>query len=195
MPIRKKRGPAAAAPPNAPIVNVGVPRMPAVYAMKPRKQYLAWRHAEDRLTRSHNYWLCTTRGDGRPHAMPVWGMWLDGAFYFGTGTTTQKARNMARNPAVSVHLESGDDVVIIEGTVEPLALSDKPVVQRLDAVSRSKYKMPLMVSNESRLYRVVPRVAFAWTEKDFPKNATRWEFAAAPAPKRRAPRTGARTHT
>jgi general stress protein 26 len=156
--------------------RVGLPIVPPTYGLKPRKQYLPFSHAEERLTNAHNYWICTARPDGRPHSIPVWGFWLDGAFYFGTARDSRKARNLAHNPAVSIHLDSGDDVVILEGTAVEVDLTDKAAVQPLDAASRVKYKMPLMVTPEVVLYSVRPRVVLAWTEKDFPNNATRWQF-------------------
>ena len=155
---------------------VGLPNVPPMYGLKPRKHYLPFSHAEERLSNSRNYWICTSRPDGRPHSIPVWGFWVGGAFYFGTARSSRKARNLAKNPAVSVHLESGNDVVILEGTAAEVDLSDKATVQPLDAASRGKYKMPLMTAPEVVLYSVRPRVVLAWTEKDFPNNATRWEF-------------------
>lgn len=82
---------------------------------------------------------------------------------------------------MSIHLDSGDDVVILEGTAVEVDLTDKSTFQKLDAASRAKYKMPLMVMPEIVLYSVRPRVVLAWTEKDFPNNATRWEFDTAGA--------------
>ena len=159
--------------------RVGLPHVPPLYQLKPRKKYLPFAHAEQRLTKSRNYWICTTRPDGRPHSIPVWGFWIDGAVCFGTARTSRKALNLAHNPAVSIHLDSGDDVVILEGTAFEIDLTDKATLKQLDAASRAKYKMPLMVTPESIMYAVRPRVVLAWTEKDFPHNATRWEFAAA----------------
>jgi len=152
-----------------------------MYGLKPRKQYLPFSHAEERLTQSRNYWICTSRPDGRPHSIPVWGFWLDGTLYFGTARSSRKARNLAENAAVSIHLDSGDDVVILEGTAVEVDLTDKPLFKKLDAASRAQYKMPLMVVPESVLYSVRPRVVLAWTEKDFPNNATRWQFDTASA--------------
>ena len=77
------------------------------------------------FVRSRSYWICTARPDGRPHSIPVWGMWVDGALYFGTARDARKAKNIAHNPAVSVHLESGDDVVILEGKASEIDLSEK----------------------------------------------------------------------
>ena len=161
--------------------SVGLPHVPPMYGLKPRKQYLPFSHAEERLTRSRNYWICTSRPDGRPHSIPVWGFWMDGALYFGTARSSRKARNLAHNAAVSIHLDSGDDVVILEGAVVEIDLSDKPQLKKLDAASRVKYKTPMMVTPENVLYSVRPRVVLAWTEKDFPNNATRWQFNTASA--------------
>lgn len=158
--------------------RVGLPHVPPMYGLKPRKQYLPFSHAEDRLAKSRNYWICTSRPDGRPHSIPVWGFWIDGAVYFGTASASRKARNLTQNAAVSIHLDSGDDVVILEGTAVEVDLTDKSIVKQVDAASRAKYKMPLMVTPGTVLYSVRPRVVLAWTEKDFPHNATRWQFAA-----------------
>jgi hypothetical protein len=161
--------------------RVGLPHVPPMYGLKPRQQYLPFSHAEDRLTKSRNYWICTSRPDGRPHSIPVWGFWIDGALYFGTARSSRKARNLAQNAAVSIHLDSGDDVVIFEGTAVEVDLTDKSTFKKLDAASRAKYKMPLMVIPEVVLYSVRPHVVLAWTENDFPNNATRWEFDTAGA--------------
>src|SRR5712692_1387743 len=97
------------------------PMMPGSYGMAEAtggSGLLPWGPAEARLGAAHNYWLSTTRPDGRPHAMPVWGVWRDGVLYVGTDRGSRKARNLAANPACVVHLESGDDVVILEGVAE-----------------------------------------------------------------------------
>lgn len=156
--------------------SVGLPQVPPLYGMKSPHKFLPFSHAEERLSESRNYWICTVRPDGRPHSIPVWGFWLEGALHFATARSSRKASNLALNPAVSVHLESGDDVVILEGTVVEVDLADKPMLKKFDAASRSKYKMPMMITPESVMYSVRPRVVLAWTEKDFPNNATRWEF-------------------
>src|SRR5205807_4113838 len=111
-----------------------------MYGLKKDKKYLPWSHAEERLAKSRNYWICKARHDGRPHSIPVWGLWLEGALYFGTARASRKAGNLAHKPAVSVHLESGDDVVILEGEV--VEVSDQSMFKKLDAASRAKYKMP-----------------------------------------------------
>jgi pyridoxamine 5'-phosphate oxidase-like protein len=92
---------------------------------------LPWSFASERLERSHNYWICTTRPDGRPHAMPVWGVWVEGALYFSTAPSSVKARNLGRNPALVVHLESGDECVILEGVAEQVLDPDPALFERI----------------------------------------------------------------
>jgi hypothetical protein len=111
------------------------PTMPHGYGIaKGSKDQMAWSDVERQLAKAKNYWVGTTRPDGRPHAMPVWGLWLDGVFYFSSEGGSRKARNIAANPQVVVHLESGDDVVIIEGTAERIA--DRALFAKVDAAYR-----------------------------------------------------------
>jgi len=75
------------------------PVMPARYGVSQSvKGLLDWNWAQERLTNSHNYVIVTVRPDGRPHAMGMHGLWFEDAFYFHTGETTRKARNLAVNP-------------------------------------------------------------------------------------------------
>ncbi len=100
---------------------------------------LPWSWAEERLRNSLNYWVATTRPDRRPHAAPVWGAWIEGAFYFEGGSHTRRGRNIAANPAVVIHIESGDDIVIVEGTAEEMARPDAQLVERLIGAFAQKY--------------------------------------------------------
>jgi nitroimidazol reductase NimA-like FMN-containing flavoprotein (pyridoxamine 5'-phosphate oxidase superfamily) len=56
-----------------------------------------WSWARERLEASRNYWLATVRPDSRPHLIPIWGVWLDGQFYFSTGAESRKAKNLRTN--------------------------------------------------------------------------------------------------
>lgn len=79
-------------------------------------ELLPWEWAEEKLAAARTYWIATTRADGRPHCRPVWGLWLEEGFYFSTGSLA--AINLGTNPEITVHLESGDDVLILEGVAE-----------------------------------------------------------------------------
>ena len=72
------------------------------------------------LEQARYYWIVTVRRDGRPHAGPVWGVWLAGALYWAMSPETAMAKNVARCPRALVHLESARDVVIVEGAVDCL---------------------------------------------------------------------------
>src|SRR4051812_42130483 len=98
------------------------PRIPAGYgetgSMAPPETRLPWPTVENWLVDARTYWVTTTRPDGRPHAVPLWGIWRDGALYFSTGAETATAGNLASNPAAIAHPGNGDQVAIIEGIVD-----------------------------------------------------------------------------
>lgn len=134
---------------------------------------LDWGFAVERLQAARNYWVVTTRPDGSPHAMPVWGLWLDDAVVFGTAPTSRKGRNLARDPRVVVHLESGDEVVVVEGEAEP-ARPDERVVDAYEA--KYDFRPELREDDSDGWFRVRPRRAYAWLESDYPRTATRFDF-------------------
>ena len=154
------------------------PSFPDVYGIHEEAEgLLDWGWAVERLEQARNYWVSTARPDGRPHAMPVWGLWHEDAFYFSSAPNSRKARNLAANPAVVVHLESGDEVVIVEGEAE--RTSDGDLLARLSEDYTRKYGYEVTFTVEGRgLVCVRPRTAYAWREQDFPKSATRFSFPA-----------------
>ena len=152
------------------------PRMPSGYGV-PKDgsggERLPWSWAVEQLTAARNYWICTTRGDGSPHAAPVWGIWFDDAVWFGTSPDSLKGRNLARDPRVVIHLESGDDVVILHGEVERFVLNDAIA----DAYNEKyDYRPDPDETSGEGWYRLRPRRALAWLERDYPKTATRFDF-------------------
>ncbi|MCI0440370.1 MAG: pyridoxamine 5'-phosphate oxidase family protein [Chloroflexi bacterium] len=139
------------------------------------KGLLPWSWVDERMAKSRSYWIATTRPDGRPHVMPVWGVWLDGTLYFGTMRGSRKGRNLAANPEIVAHLESGDEAVIIEGIAEEV--SDGALLKRVYEVYSEKYSFEASAGDEATVtYALRPRLAMAWLESDFPSTATRWRF-------------------
>ena len=137
---------------------------------------LPWSWATERLSGARNYWVSTTRPDGRPHAMPVWGIWLDDAFFFSSGRASAKSRNLAANPAIVVHLESGDETVILEGLAEPVL--DDGLARRVGEVYGPKYDFAPDTFGEGDPWFVVrPQRVYAWAERDYPGSATQFDFA------------------
>ena len=154
--------------------RAGRPEMPSGYGINRSSDegLLPWSFVQERLATARNYWLATARPDGRPHVAPVWGLWLDEAFYFATDPASRKARNLLVNPALVVHLESGDDVVILEGAAERVA--DPSLRARFAEAYDAKYQIRPDVGDAALVYGLRPRVAQAWREQDFPNSATRW---------------------
>jgi hypothetical protein len=178
MPKRREQPGGAPAPSRPHIPGYGVP--------KSRKGMLPWSHVSERMTKARNYWIGTTDPDGAPHAIPVWGVWVDEALYF-SGGQTRWARNLAANPAVVVHLESGDDVVIIKGTAE--WVTDRALIRRAGRAGAVKYEGAQETGDDASaeakddasgdtggegIFMVRTRVVYAWNEGL--KNATRWRF-------------------
>lgn len=100
---------------------------------------LPWEHVIERMKSALNYWIATASPDGRPHATPVWGVWLDGQFYFDGSPRTRRGRNLAKNSAVTVHLESGNDVIILQGDAHEIHGPDNDLAVKLAATYASKY--------------------------------------------------------
>jgi nitroimidazol reductase NimA-like FMN-containing flavoprotein (pyridoxamine 5'-phosphate oxidase superfamily) len=158
----------------------GRPALPRDYGVPEHDEgLLDWSWAVERLAQAKNYWFSTTRPDGRPHAMPAWAAWVDGALYFDGSPETRRGRNLAQNPSIVIHLESGDEVVIVEGEAIYTGKPEGGLAERLAAALASKYRPIYDPSpdtwNEGGLWMLRPSVAFGWTE--FPKNMTRWRFA------------------
>jgi nitroimidazol reductase NimA-like FMN-containing flavoprotein (pyridoxamine 5'-phosphate oxidase superfamily) len=61
-----------------------------------------WEEIDRRLTDAALYWIVTVRADGRPHAVPLCGVWHDGSFWFCTGDGEQKMRNLEHDQRVVV---------------------------------------------------------------------------------------------
>ena len=103
-----------------------------------------WTSIERLLTDAQLYWIITVRADGRPHAVPLVGVWQDGAFAFCTGPDEQKHRNLDANPHVAVTTGStgangwddGKDVVV-EGTA--VRVTDPEALEGLAAAWFAKY--------------------------------------------------------
>src|SRR3954469_17171447 len=130
-PITKKT-----APQGAP--KASRPHMPGYGMPTGAKGLMPWSWAEERLVKSHNYYLMTVRPDATPHAMPVWGIWVDGRFYFSTGAQSVKARNLAANRSCVVCTEKSAEAVVVEGTAS--AIGDAARITELSPHYAKKYK-------------------------------------------------------
>jgi PPOX class probable F420-dependent enzyme len=158
------------------------PFMPG-YGIQPSGQgrgLLPWAWAEERLTRSHDYWVATVRPDGRPHLMPVWGAWDGGALWFSSGGRSRKATNLAANPRCSIATDDANEPVVLEGTVEVVV--DAAALDRFIGLTNAKYGTDygadFLDPEVNRTYRLRPERAIGLVEAEFADSPTRWEFSA-----------------
>jgi hypothetical protein len=127
----------------------------------------------ERMAAARNYWVASVSPNGRPHARPIWGGWIDDHLYLEGSPETRTMRNITERGYASVHLESGDEVVIVEGPVEVVGKMEPGLFERLADQMESKYKEYRPESGDG-MRRLTPARAFAWTK--FPGDATRWTF-------------------
>lgn len=145
---------------------------------------LPWTWAVERLVANRNFWVVTVSAAGRPHSLPVWGVWDEGSdrFVFSGSPNSRKARNLAANPQVVVTVDDTVECVSVEGVARVLEPGDPgreawidrymakygPVEPELDA---EFVRSHLMVE-------VVPDRAFGIVERvpEFSTRATRWVF-------------------
>jgi PPOX class probable F420-dependent enzyme len=138
----------------------------------------------------HTCWLTTLDPDGAPHTTGVGAEWLDGSWWFSTGRTTRKGRNLERDPrcTLAVALHAFD--LTVSGTAE--LVTDPATVARLAEVYAAggwpcrvdesgtaltaDFSAPSAGGPPWHVYRLEPgsAVALGTTE---PGGATRWEFA------------------
>jgi hypothetical protein len=156
------------------------PNIPGYGLPEGKKGLLPWRWAEDRLKKSRQWLIATTRPDGRPHLMIVWALWMDGLLYFSTGKESIKARNLARNPNCSMCTDNPAEAVILEGVIQ--TERDVRRIRRFVGLYEKKYKYKLgsmgerMLALEDPVFFLRPKVGFGLWEKTFDSSATRWIF-------------------
>lgn len=146
--------------------------MPGYGITPSRKGLLSWKWAEDRLRNSHNYWISTTRADGRPHCMGVWGVWFAGRFYFSSGRESVKSRNLLKQPYCVITTENAAEPVVLEGIAQVMAESPSA---RLCAGYKDKYTYDLDPAM-GHIFVLTPKVAFGLVEYKMTDTATRWTF-------------------
>ena len=150
------------------------PNIPGYGIPTTKTGLLAWSHVETRMAQAMHYWVATVGPAGQPHATPVDGLWLDGRLYFGGAPTTRRNRNLAANPNVCIHLDSGSDVVIMHGQAPELNEPTRDLLLKLVQASKEKYGYAPSPESYSGggVFVFRPRVVFAWAS--FPKDVTRW---------------------
>lgn len=156
------------------------PFMPG-YGILPAEQgsgLLAWSEVERRLSASHDYWVATTRPDGSPHVMPVWGVWLDGRVWFSSGLQSRKARNLAADPRCTVTTDDAQNPVVVDGVADRLTGAED--IAAFVAAVNAKYEASITTEFQdpevNGTFAVRPERAIAMSHGDFTGSPTRWRF-------------------
>jgi PPOX class probable F420-dependent enzyme len=136
----------------------------------------------------HTCWLATINPDGSPHVTGVGAIWADGAFWFETGRTSRKGRNLARDPRCSLSVATDEFDVVIEGeahlVTDPGTVAARAAQWAEDWPCRvdesgialtADFSAPSAGPPPWHVYRVAARSAVALHTVE-PGGATRWRF-------------------
>jgi PPOX class probable F420-dependent enzyme len=137
----------------------------------------------------HTCWLATINADGSPHVTGVGALWVDGAFWFETGATTRKGRNLARDPRCSLSVATQDFDLVVEGDAS--IVTDRATVAamaqrwashgwpaRVDETGlalTADFSAPSAGAPPWHVYRITARAATAVLTVE-PGGATKWQF-------------------
>jgi PPOX class probable F420-dependent enzyme len=139
---------------------------------------LDWSWAAERLSTARNYWVVTVWPDGRPHAMPVWGMWDDSTLWFTSSAQSRKVRNLRSDPRCCVTTEDASDPVIIEGRAR--IMTEAAVLRRVVDLMNAKYRTDIGVDfldpDQNATIGVSPDRVFSMRHSDFHGSPTKWVF-------------------
>jgi hypothetical protein len=143
---------------------------------------MTWTEVAERLSAARSYWLGSTTASGAPHAAPVWGVVTGETLYLYSERSTVKARNLAADPRVVIHLESAEDVLIVRGVAEDLGTPD--MLPSVVAALAAKYTRPqdqqYLPDHDPDfdvVYALRPQSAMAWRLDDYAASQRRWSAA------------------
>jgi hypothetical protein len=137
---------------------------------------LEWPWVDQQLTGAGTYWVIA-RNQGHPHPRPVWGIWHQQQLHLSVGSSTLR-QAMGEDPAVTVHLDSGTDVVILEGLVTSADSTTPAVIKAYD----QKYDWEYDIAQYGDLVQVEPTKVLAWRTagpagRDSFQTTGRWTFS------------------
>lgn len=146
------------------------------YGQPSDHEALDWAWVDNQLRTSGTYWV-VARSTVRPHPRPIWGIWHDSCLYVSIGSPALLAQ-LATDPVVTVHLESGNDVVIVEGRACG-PCDDAKVIAAYDA----KYDWSYDLAEYGPLTSITPTAILAWQASGWAgrggfERSGRWNFPA-----------------
>ncbi|KAE8765182.1 pyridoxamine 5'-phosphate oxidase family protein [Georgenia thermotolerans] len=159
------------------------PYMPDYGVGASRWRELPWSWAAAKLAASRNYWLSTASGSGRPHALPVRGVWDDGEhrFAFSCGPHSRKAADLEANPYVALAVDDSAECLSLEGRAAVLRDRDRRATWIARYLDKYEHVAPALGDDFLRqglVVEIVPARAFAVLDRapDLAERSTRWSF-------------------
>ena len=125
---------------------------------------LNWADVRTRVSEADDFLLATTDPDGRPHVVPVLGVWLEGSVCFVTFREARKARNLARNNGCAVTVPGHDVDLVLEGAAHsrsepsPTAEHREPVPAQVSVVASVRHRWRALRSGRHRTQRSSARL-------------------------------------
>lgn len=139
------------------------PKLPAEWhVLNDPKQWIAWKHVDEKLASEKVYWISTASVKGKPHAAPVWGIWKNNTLYFETDPDSPKGRNLRKNPRIVFHVQDGMDTVIVRGVAETEKNATTLRMLKTEYVRKYDYKPDWSDKEHQIVFRVKPKIAHAW---------------------------------
>lgn len=154
------------------------PTFPPGYVDNPR-DFVEWDIVEQCFREAKNYWVCSVSPKSHPHVIPKWGVWVRGKLYYDGSSETRHARNLVLNPQVAIHLESGDEAMILYGTAREILSPERILAEQIAAEYVRKYEKFGYAPSEDQwdqggLTEILPKQVIAWT--NFMENPTKFVF-------------------
>jgi pyridoxamine 5'-phosphate oxidase-like protein len=163
------------------------PHMPGygIVAADEGSGLMPWAQAEKALATSRNYWVATITppriehaagASGRPHLMPVWGVWNGRVLWFSSSVRSRKIRNIELNPQCTIATEDAQNPVVVSGPAH-IVVDRAETLAFLDAMNAkydTEYGPDFVNPTVNATVRVRPEWAFSLLEEDFVGSPTRW---------------------
>jgi hypothetical protein len=132
--------------------------------MPPRSAQQRKTDTLDRLKKDVDAWVATADpATGMPYMVPLSFLWESGCLYLSTTASNPTARNMEATGRVRLGIGQTRDVVLIEGSVEVLAISQIST-QLGDAFATKTGFDPRTLRSRYLYFRVTPVLIQAWRE-------------------------------
>lgn len=152
---------------------IPVRKIPGYRMPEHARNLLPWDFVATQMQQASHYWLNTTFGDGRPHAVPVWGIWYQDRVHFEGGMKTMWARNLVRDPRIVVHPPDPEQVVAIEGVAR--IIDNHDIDDDEWRIPDTQFQNKYNVDKGSPYWYVQPTKVIAWNGGAL-DTMTRWIF-------------------